>query len=796
MLINSIRQRFGWWRGKNTLVFAAMAVILTVLFIFSLPDPLFKTPYSTVLEDRNGNLLSASIAADGQWRFPRQTAIPEKFAQSIVVFEDKRFYRHLGVDPLAILRAARENLKAGRIVSGGSTLTMQVIRLMRENHSRTFFEKVIEVILATRLELSYSKDEILALYAAHAPFGGNVVGIEAASWRYFGRRLSDLSWGESAMLAVLPNNPSLIHLGRNRPVLKEKRDRLLARLNRLGKIDAMTLRLAQAESLPSEPIPLPRFAKHLLVRAHMEGHGQSRIKSSIDEHVQVQAEQIVNEHHQRLLGRQIFNAAALIMKVQTGEVIAYVGNADAGYEHGEMVDIIDAPRSTGSILKPFLFAAMMDEGKMLPQSLVPDIPTVISGFSPKNFSREYDGAVPADKALIRSLNIPAVYELRDFRYEKFYDLLKNIGITTLSRNADHYGLSLVLGGAEGSLWDITGVYASMARTLNNYFEIPGSKRYHKSDFHKPSYILNRQTLNTGELTETSWLNAAGIWLTFNALKELYRPGEETGWQHFNSTKPLAWKTGTSFGFRDGWAVGVNPEYAVGIWVGNADGEGRPGLTGTETAAPIMFDLFALLPGQPWFQNPQSELIQIEVCSKSGQRISSNCESGNSIWVTQNGLKTLPCEYHKKLHVTRDEKFQVNLDCERDEKMSAVNWFVLPPVQEYYFQSKNLSYKPMPPIRNDCKNEVSIAAMELIYPKPDASIFIPRELDGTPGHVLFQVAHRSPNSTVYWHLDGEYVGFTKNTHQLSLKAGSGGHSITLVDDRGQILTQSFKILSES
>lgn len=770
-------------------------ILLFVAFIFCLPDPLFDNPYSTVLEDKDGNLLSASIADDGQWRFPSQAEVPSKFESSILLFEDKRFYSHLGVDPLATFRAIQQNFKAGHVVSGGSTITMQVIRLSRQNHKRTYFEKIIEMILATRLELSFSKREILSMYAAHAPFGGNVVGIEAASWRYFGRKLDDLSWAESAMLAVLPNNPSLIHPGKNRSLLKEKRDRLLERLSEKGVFDEVTLNLAKAESLPQKPLPLPRQAKHLLTRAVQEGHQQTRIKSSIDEALQIQAERILNEHQQRLSGNQVYNAAAIILKVETGEVLAYVGNADAGREHSEMVDVINSPRSTGSILKPFLFAALMDDGKILPQTLVPDVPTLIGGFSPKNFSKDYDGAVPADKALIRSLNIPAVHELREFRYEKFYEVLKNVGITTLTQQADHYGLSLVLGGAEGTLWDITGAYASMARTLNNYFGVIGTKRYDKSDFHPPTYLrVSDLKKENNELTETSWLNASGIWLTFETLKELYRPGEETGWRYFSSTKPIAWKTGTSFGFRDGWAVGTNPEYAVGVWVGNADGEGRPGLTGTEMAAPLLFDLFSLLPGQPWFQQPLSEMEQIKVCAISGQRISSNCGSVNTIWVTSAGLQTQSCEYHKKIHLTMDEKFQVNLNCEQAERIHSANWFVLPPVQEYYFRTKNLSYKPLPPIRSDCGDGSRLVAMDLVYPKAGASIFIPRELDGSAGMVLFEAAHRSSSSTIYWHLDGEYIGSTRKTHHLSLFATEGAHSLTLVDNDGEILIQSFTVLS--
>ena len=813
-------------RKQGLLILYAISCGLLILYFFSLPSILFKDPYSTILEDRNQSLLSASIASDGQWRFPEGQRVPDKFKVAIILFEDKRFYNHPGVDPLSLARAIRQNIKARKVISGGSTLSMQVIRLSRKNRSRTFFEKTIEIILATRLELRYSKDEILGLYAAHAPFGGNVVGLEAACWRYFGRGPQELSWSEAALLAVLPNNPSLIHLGKNRQKLIDKRNRLLDRLAQSSKFDELTLDLAKSEPLPENPLPLPRMASHLLDRIAKEGRSQQRTISTVEQQLQVRTSQIIRDHHQRLKANQIFNAAALIVDVKSGNVLAYVGNTDAGEEYNQQVDVVDAPRSTGSILKPFLFAAMLDEGKMLQHTLMPDVPTIINGFSPRNFSKEYDGAVAADKALIRSLNIPAVHELRDYRYEKFYELLKNIGLTTLNQPADHYGLSLILGGAEGTLWDVTGAYASMARTLNNYFEYPGKNRYVKSDFHGPAYAEasadklrrlphpafghllqkekesglklkdeERSAGNFNDLEETSWLSAASIYLTFNALKEVYRPGEGTGWKYFSSSKKIAWKTGTSFGFRDGWAVGVNPDYAVGVWVGNADGEGRPGLTGTETAAPILFDIFSSLPGNSWFKSPVSEMEKISVCSLSGQRATELCESIDTVSVTHAGLQTRPCSNHKKIHLSADHNHRVHSECASVAEMISVNWFVLPPIQEYYFRSKNLSYKTLPSFRKDCENPSALASMDLIYPKSNAKIFVPRELSGQQGSTVFEVAHRNPTINVYWHLDGNFVGTTRRSHKIALSPSVGSHTLSLVDENGESLMRVFKVLSD-
>jgi penicillin-binding protein 1C len=777
---------------------AIISLLLIILFYFSLPPTLFSDPYSTVLEDQNKNLLSASIAADGQWRFPEEGSTPDKFKEAIVLYEDKRFYNHFGLDPISIGRAIQQNVKAGKIVSGGSTLSMQVIRLWRKNKSRTVFEKLIEVILATRLEFRYSKKEILALYASHAPFGGNVVGMEAACWRYFARPSDELSWAEAALLAVLPNNPSLIHLGKNRTRLKEKRDRLLTRLSQEGKFDPLALDLAKAEPIPENPLALPRMATHLLDRASKEGRAQQKIVSTIDASLQQRTQQILNDHHQRLRANQIFNAAAIVVEVKTGNVLAYIGNIEAGRQNHEQVDVANAPRSTGSILKPFLFAAMLDEGKMLSKTLQPDIPITINGFAPKNFSNEHDGAVPADKALIRSLNIPAVEELRDYRYEKFYELLKNIGITTLNKPSDHYGLSLILGGAEGTLWDITGVYASMARTLNNYFDHPGKTRYDKNDFHPLQYTITAYqlplTVYQLQASSSSWLNASSIYLTFDALKELYRPGEETGWKYFSSSKKIAWKTGTSHGLRDGWAVGVNPDYAVGVWVGNADGEGRPGLTGTETAAPILFDIFSLLPGNEWFKPPASEMEKIPVCAKSGYRVSELCEAADSIWATKAGLQTTACPYHKKIHLSKDKKFRVHTECESLANMVATSWFVLPPLHEYYYKLRNNAYQSVPPYRKDCASPGTSVSMDLIYPKPDSRIFVPRELEGNMGSTVFEAAHQNPSAIIYWHLDGIFLGTTFKIHRMAISPAMGGHVLTLIDGTGEVVKRQFQILS--
>ena len=446
-----------------------MTISITLLiigYIFCLPRQLFHVPYSTVVTDRNEELLGARIVSDGQWRFPPRKTTPEKIKQCLITFEDKHFYHHWGVNPLATGRALYQNLKNKRVVSGGSTLTMQTIRLAR-NKPRTLGEKVVEMIWATRLEFRASKEEILSMYVSHAPFGGNVVGLDAAAWRYFGHSAEDLSWAESAMLAVLPNAPAMIHLSKGRKTLLSKRNRLLKQLLEEEIIDASTYELAVSEPLPDEPHPLPQIAPHLVSRFYQERNGlytRSTIDRGIQTHIESLAERWSNEFNRS----DIRNLAILVIDIPTNQVVAYCGNVHFDRKQGgSQVDVIQAPRSTGSILKPFLYNAMLQEGSLLPKMLLPDVPVNINGFTPQNFSMQFEGAVPASEALARSLNIPAVTMLQRYGVPKFHHLLQQMGFKTINRAASHYGLSLILGGAEATLWDVTNAYAQMGRSLSS-----------------------------------------------------------------------------------------------------------------------------------------------------------------------------------------------------------------------------------------------------------------------------------------------------------------------------------------
>lgn len=787
--ITAFYQRTIDWIKSNRIK-SAIVLLIVVAYYSSLPRELFDEPYATVIESHEGELLGAKIARDGQWRFPARDSVPYKYEQCVIQFEDKYFNAHPGFNPVAMVQAVRQNQSAGRIVRGGSTLTQQVIRLARNNRKRTYFEKIIEVILATRLELRHSKSEILGLYAAHAPYGGNVVGLEMAAWRYFGVQSHQLSWAESATLAVLPNAPGLIYPGRNQQRLAEKRNRLLLKLLEAQIIDRVTYQLAIAEPMPQKPYNLPRTAPHLLERVSKQHEGK-RIRTTIDVALQNRLNQLAGYYHKQYLQNEVHNLAILVVDIQNRDIIGYVGNSPTDADHQKDVDIVDAPRSTGSILKPLLYAAMLDQGDLLPNTLIPDVPTQISGYKPENFNLTFDGAVPAHRALARSLNIPSVLMLQDFGVQKFYEQLQRFRLRDISRTPDHYGLSLILGGAESNLWDLCRTYAGLSSTIH-YFNANQGK-YREEEFAELNYTHGFQTDFGKSTYQKTILGAGAIYLTYNAMKEVGRPEGDEAWKFYDSALQIAWKTGTSFGNRDAWAIGSNPRYVVGVWVGNATGEGRPELTGVLSAAPILFDVFNLLPKKGWFAAPLNDLEEVEVCAQSGYLAKDDCPKIKQM-VPPKGTATKICPYHKTIHLDALQQFRVDSNCENVANMVARSWFVLPPVMEWYYKSQHIEYKTLPPYRSDCSGS-SAVPMDFIYPKAGTKIYLAKDFNSAVQPVVLKVAHPQREKVLYWYVDKVYKGKTQTFHDLAIAPETGIHQVTVVDEDGNEIRRQIEIVRE-
>lgn len=764
---------------KKLCAAAATLLVLFALFLL-LPVPKFDGPYSTVLMARDGELLGAKIADDGQWRFPASNAYSEKYLACLLEYEDQQFFLHIGFNPVSFIGALVQNLKAGEVVRGGSTISMQVIRMARPDKPRSYGEKVIEIVLAMRLELRYSKTEILNLYAANAPFGGNVVGIDAAAWRYFHTSPDDLTWGEAAALAVLPNSPALIHPGRSRDRLAQKRNSLLQRMpgskiaggkrHGLPHLSEEDAELAQMEDLPDKPYDMPMLAFHYL-EAEARRHKGESLHASIRYDLQQAVVDILDRHHEMQSLNQVENAAVYVVDYLNQETVAYVGNVlDAS--NAAMVDMVRAQRSTGSILKPFLFASMLDEGTLTVDKVLPDVPMSLAGFTPKNYSGEYWGAVTARHALQHSLNAPFVYLLREYGQPRFHALLKELKLSGIVFDADRYGLSLIVGGAEASLYDLVNVYGRMGRKLatevNEHFNEPVED----------------------DLVPFS---AEAVAETFNVMQGVARPFDQIGWDGFASSQQVAWKTGTSFGFRDAWAIGLTDRYVVGVWVGNSDGEGRPGLTGVSAAAPVLFDVVGKLNDSYTYPPTTSRGIDVEVCAESGYPASDLCPRVKTIRTPNVENKMGVCPYHQKVFLDKSRRYRVSPECYPVDPMNSEVYYVLPPVMEWFYKCHSPLYRSLPPFYPGCGVAHPDEVMAFVYPKSDAKVTIPIGIRGDRQQVIFEIAHRNPQKTVFWSLNERFIGKTRLNHQMPIDVEKGSYTLRCVDEDGVELYRKLVVI---
>ncbi|MBU2965306.1 penicillin-binding protein 1C [Amphritea sp. 2_MG-2023] len=764
--------------SKRRIALAGLLLLLAGATLWwPLPEPLFNQPFSRQLLDENQQLLSARIAADQQWRFKSVASLSPAYQTALIQYEDKRFMHHPGVDPLAIIRAMYLNLKSGRVVSGGSTITMQLARMVYGNRARTLWQKLQELHLALRLEMQLSKTDILNYYAANAPMGGNTVGIDAAAWRYFGRRLAELSWAEAALLAVLPNNPAAMHLSRSRNKLRAKRDFLLHKLWLKGFLSEQDYRLSLLESIPQRPRRWPVYGQHLLDRLSQQYPDQSVFYTSIDRRLTQKIEFITRQHSQRLGAIGIHNLALVVVDNATMQVKAYFGNVAYSQrpEDASHVDIASRPRSSGSTLKPFLYAAMLDNGDITPYTLIPDVPTAYGSYQPSNYDKSFRGAVTARSALTASLNIPAVRMLNDYSYQAFYDKLQALGFSDLFRQPDEYGLSLILGGAEVSLVDLTAAYAGLSRRAQQAVPL---------NLEPLNYTSSLGWRNQQEEKAAYPLSQGAAWLTLDALSDVTRPGLHKIHRLFAGSARVAWKTGTSYGLRDGWAVGTTEKVTVGVWVGNANGEGRQLLTGTSAAAPVLFDTLNIINDLGWPEEPSGALKWIEVCRENGFLPKFGCPRETvAIPVAAQFEKVSP--HHFQVTVDRSTGLRSSIGCNPTGSIISKTFFQLPPSQAAFYRIAHASYRPVPEFDEDCTPDRRAlnGRFEVTYPRAGQIISLPRYMSGQQGEVIFRATAKNDSAQLFWHLDKRYLGATQTFHELSETILPGKHLLRVIDQQG-------------
>ncbi|MFP4430360.1 MAG: penicillin-binding protein 1C [Spirochaetaceae bacterium] len=768
------------------------------LRLVPVPDPLFSGGYGTVVTDRRGEVLRVFLSPDEQWQLPPGSEIPENLKAAVLHFEDREFYRHTGVRLPSILRALRQNLSAGRRVSGGSTLTMQLARIA-DPKPRTVASKILELFQAWRIEGRYSKDDILALYLDHAPYGGNIRGVAAASMLYYGKAPESLTWGEAATLAVLPNAPSLVSPLSDGEALRQKRNRLLGSLHRSGYFDPRTLESALREPLPQGTVDLPfrapHFSRMIATRTGRPAGGTGVITSSLDLELQQTLERLAGFHN-RLLRRQgVTNLSVLVVDNPTGEVRGYIGSADFfDGEHAGQVDGVWAPRSTGSILKPFLYALAIDDGLLLPGSLLEDIPVNFGGFSPENIDRRYRGLVPMEEALTASLNVPAALTLSQVGLERFYFLLENGGLSTLFRPPGDYGLPLVLGGAEASPWDVARLYRGLATGdfSDLSVELRGAAGPQEAGtFGGGTPVSARGPVGAQTPGSTrSPISPGARHLILETLKDVQRPGAEALWGRFQDGFPVAWKTGTSYGRRDAWAVGLTPEWTVVVWAGDFAGRPNPDLRSTSAAAPLLFDILnTLRQGREptWFSPPPGAFDHLEVCAETGYRATVACEETRYALVPRGARPLRRCPYHERIYVSSNTNRRVDSRCWSPGEYEAKNVLVVPPAAAAYLPT----VPPVPPWEAAC-GAAGDEAVAITYPNDNARLYLPRRIDGASQGITLRASHREAGTRIFWYLDEVLVGETERHHNILARLEPGDHVLTVVDAGGHRDSVRFRV----
>ncbi len=783
------RSRKGPSRAHPPLAVMALALVFVVGLWLILPvGRLFPDDYSTLVYDTHGTLLQATLAGDQQYRFPLEAVeLPEKYVAAVIASEDKRFYKHPGVDPLALAKAAATNVRAGKRIRGGSTITMQVVRLARPK-GRTYANKAMECVEALKLTLHSSKQDVLRLYAAHVPMGGNIVGVQAASSIYFGKPAGELTWAEAALFAVLPNAPSMISVERERKTLLARRNTLLKRLFDQGIVDEVTYHASSAEPLPDPERHLPFAAPHFSRYARAAEPRARVVTTTLDEEIQHQVLEAARLHHAVLAQRGISNLAVLVVETRTGKIRAYVGSQDfRDSGAGGQVDGVQAHRSTGSLLKPFLIAKTLDRGPYTMGSKIQDVPTFYGTFAPQNASMEFSGLSSLDDVLIQSLNVPSVRLLNMYGVYDFYDFLAEAGLRGLFRGPDGYGLSLILGGAEASLLELVQLYVALGnlgefRPVEAIERTGGRERDRSRRAFEPPSAAAAARLDGDKRI----FSQGAAWLVLNTLTRLSRPGEEYFWEYFDSRIPVAWKTGTSYGQKDAWAIGVSAQWTIGVWAGNFTGEGNALLTGTGSAAPLLFTLFNTLTrrGEPgWFDEPVLDLVDVVCCEESGFPAGPNCQRTFHGKRPRSAYTPGQCPYHKRYLVDKATGRQVCSLCWNGVDTEWVTRFIVPPSVREIYAEKSRHADAVPAHAANCPDFHDDSRMELVYPVDGIKIFVPRDFDGVHEKIVFTATHQAPAKHVFWYLNGSLVGETIEKHECTVDLAPGDYTLTVQDEDG-------------
>jgi penicillin-binding protein 1C len=759
---------------------AGMLALLLPLILFLLADRMFpfpldqlQRPPAVAVEDRDGEPLRFFLPPDDRWRIPVSLEqLPPLLVETVVASEDRWFRFHPGVNPAAAARAALQNLRQGRVVSGASTIPMQIAR-MADPARRTLGAKLRESARALQLNWHCSKQRQLEIYFNLAPYGGNIEGVTAASWLWFGKSPLRLSVGEMALLVALPRAPNRFDPTRHPEAAREARDGVLRLMEDRGLITVAEGSEARRQPLPRGRSTLPFAAPHFARFVASRSAGRARVRTTLHRPTQALAEAQVARRIGNLRQAGIGSAAVVVLETGTREVRAMVGSAGFFEEqHQGQVNGALARRSPGSTLKPLLYAMAVDQGLLVPESYLLDIPTDFSGYVAKNFDDRYRGRVTAREALAQSLNAAAVRLLARAGLERFHRLLVRGGAASLDRPALAYGLPLVLGAGDMTLLELTGLYAALAGGGTG-----GEVRWAEG-----GEAGGADARNGGQRL----FSEEAAWLVTSILLDVRRPDLPDAWALTRDAPAVAWKTGTSYGHRDAWAVGFSGRHTVGVWVGNFDGTPVNGISGSEYAAPLLFDIFrALEPGGTGPREPAGlALVPVTVCSLSRQLPTAFCPERMEVRCLAEGSHLGRCGYHRRMLVDAETGLRLTGDCVGTRPHRWELLTVYPAELVAWWRARGQPVPVVPAVSPDCGGVEAGEGPKIVSPDGSTGYRLRRDTPAEYQQVPLLARVAPGTSRLYWYEDGQLAAAGSPGEQLFIPLQRGEHRVVVTDDTGR------------
>ncbi|MBI3259910.1 MAG: penicillin-binding protein 1C [Ignavibacteriae bacterium] len=756
------------FRQKYPVLFRYTVSSFSVLIFFLLLDNIFPVyvniRYSTIVTANDGTVLYSFLSPDDKWRM--KTELPEiipALKTAVIAKEDRWFYWHFGVNPIAVIRAAFNNIIHLRTTSGASTITMQVARLL-EPKNRTFWNKLTETFRAVQLELHYSKNEILQMYLNLVPFGGNVEGVKAASLIYFGRLPDHLSLAQITALTIIPNRPTSLSLGKNNDLIQKERNKWLYRFRKRNLFPARDIQDALNEPLDAVRHDPPRIAPHFALRMKLMFPNEAIIKTGLRNPIQQKIEQLALNYSRRMRFTGVNNASVLILDNQTHNVVGYIGNPDFNdINHQGQVDGVKAVRSPGSALKPLIYALAIDKGLLTPKTIITDVPVNFDGFAPENFNRKFNGSISVEKALAFSLNVPAVKTLDKLGVPLFVDKLHQLGFQQIRKDSRMLGLSVALGGCGVRLEELTNLYCVFANG-GEFYPLQWLKQ---SNLNQPSKVMSK----------------GAAFMVTEILTQPTRPDIPNLAQSSIHVPKIAWKTGTSYGRRDAWSVGYNKRYTIGVWVGNFDGTGAPELTGADAATPLLFDIFNSLEynsDNSWFERPASVDFRL-VCSESGLPPNDYCENQIIDYFIPTISTNRKCEHLKTVFISADENFSYCTSCLPENGYKRKEYPNLEPELISFYESEHIGYIKIPSHNPGCSRIFSDRMPTISSPVNGKTYLLER---GEDQKIMLSCTADNEVKVVYWYINDRFFQSADAGAKVFIAPPEGQVKISCSDDKGR------------